>query len=153
VALARWDRALGNGPDDALVAGAAVTLMPFTDSRPQPRQDRRVLRAYAWQQRRETPEEREALLRAEAERLAERVRAHLTSTDPAQRATLLVVAAPPGVGKSHAVAPLGAPTKAHPLTRTEPGLDRRAARHGAADSGARRLSADTTLHAAQLLGG
>jgi hypothetical protein len=115
VALARWDRVLGNGPDDALVAGAAVTLIPFADACPQPRKDRRVLRAYAWQQKHETPEEREALLRAEAERLAERVRAHLTSTDPAERATLLVAAAPPGVGKSHALAPLGAPTTAHPL--------------------------------------
>jgi hypothetical protein len=115
VALARWDRSLGNGPDDALVAGATVTLVPFTDPRPQPRQDRRVLHSYAWQRKRETPEEREALLRAEARRLAARVQAHLESTDPAERATLLVVAAPPGVGKSHEVADLGVPTTAHPL--------------------------------------
>src|SRR5215831_8594725 len=58
---------------------------------------------------------RVALLRAEAERLAERMRTHLTSTDPAERARLLVVAAAPGVGKSHTIAPLGAPTTAHPL--------------------------------------
>jgi hypothetical protein len=115
VALARWDRALGNGPDDALVAGATVTLVPFTDPRPQPRQDRRVVHTYAWQRQRETPEEREALLRAEAERLAAQVQIHLTSTDPTARATLLVAAAPPGVGKSHAIAALGVPTTAHPL--------------------------------------
>jgi hypothetical protein len=115
VALARWDAARGNGPDDALVAGAAVTLVPFADPRPQPRQDRRILHTHAWQRKRETPQEREALLRAEAERLAARVKAHLESTDPAERSTLLVVAAPPGVGKSHAVAALGEPTTAHPL--------------------------------------
>ena len=115
VALTRWDRALGNGPNDAQVAGASVTLVPFVDPRPQPRQDRRVHHAYAWQRRTETPEAREALLRAEAERLAARVRAHLESTDPAERTTLLVVAAPPGVGKSYAIAELGMPTTAHPL--------------------------------------
>jgi hypothetical protein len=54
-----------------------------------------VLHSYAWQRKSETPEAREALLRAEAEPLAERVRAHLTSTDPAERPTLLVVATPP----------------------------------------------------------
>jgi hypothetical protein len=124
VALAHWDRALGNGPDDALVAGAAMTLVPFVDPRPQPRRDRRVMHSYAWQRRSETPEEREALLRAEAERLAERVRAHLTSTDQALRATLLVVAAPPGVGKSYSIAELGVPTTAHPLTPAQCGLDR-----------------------------
>jgi hypothetical protein len=115
VALARWDRTLGNGPDDALVAGASVTLLPFADPRPQPKQDRRVVHTYAWQRKHETAEEREALLRAEAERLAARVQAHLESTDPAERARLLVVAAPPGVGKSYTIAALGVPTTAHPL--------------------------------------
>ena len=43
------------------------------------------------------------------------MRAHLESTDPAERATLLVVAAPPGVGKSYTIAELGVPTTAHPL--------------------------------------
>ena len=117
VVLARWDRARGNGPDDALVAGAAVTLIPFEDPRPQPRQDRRVLHSHAWPRKREIPKEREALLRAETARLAARVEAHLTSTDSALRATLLVAAAPPGVGLAHAVAALGVPTTAHPLTR------------------------------------
>jgi hypothetical protein len=59
-------------------------------------------------------QERQALLQAEAERLAARDDAHLSSTDPAERAALLVVTAPPGVGKSHTIAPLGAPTTAHP---------------------------------------
>lgn len=115
VGLARWDAALGNGPDDALVAGAAVRLLPFADARHQPRQDRRVLHTHPWQRKRETPEEREAMLRAEAERLAARVAAHLESTDPAERQTLLVAAAPPGVGKTHTVAALEVPTTAHLL--------------------------------------
>jgi hypothetical protein len=115
VALARWDAARGNGPDDALVAGAAMTLASFEDPNPQPRQDRRVLHTHGGPRKRETPEEREALLRTEAERLAAPVKAHLESTDPAERATLLVVAAPPGVGKSHSMAALGVPNTAHPL--------------------------------------
>ena len=85
-----------------------MTLVPFADARPQPRRDQRVVHTYAWQQR-------EALLRAEAERLAAREQAHLESTDPTERATLLVVAAPPGVGKSYTIVELGVPTTAHPL--------------------------------------
>lgn len=146
------EEALGNGPDDALVASAAVTLVPFVDPRPELRQDRRVLHAHARQRLRETPEEREALLRAEAKRLAARVKAHHESTDPAERSTLLVVAAPPGVGKSHAVAALGEPTTAHPLTRAQPRLDRRAARHDEEHPRALYLSPDRTLHPEELLG-
>ena len=52
VALARWDRARGNGPNDALVAGAAVTLVPFVDPRRTPRRDRRVLHTYGGPQKR-----------------------------------------------------------------------------------------------------
>jgi len=109
------------------VAGAAVTLVPFTEPRPQPRQDRRTLHSYGGPQKRETPEERETLLRAEATRLAERVRAHQTSTDSRERARLLVVAAAPGLGKSYTIAELGVPTTAHPLGEHAPLLDRRAA--------------------------
>ena len=153
VALARWHRAQGNGPDDALVAGATVTLVPFADPRPQPRQDRRVHHAYAWQQKHETPEAREALLRAEAERLAARVQAHLESTDPKERATLLVVAAPPGVGKSYTIAELGVPTTAHPLGEHNLAwiAERRDMVQQIPALGAYR--ADRALHRQELLGG
>ena len=104
----------GQRPDDALVAGATVTLVPSLIRARSPG------RTAVYTTLRLAAPHRDArgtggMLRAEAERLAARVQAHLESTDPAERATLLVVAAPPGVGKSYAIAELGVPTTAHPL--------------------------------------
>ena len=118
VALARWNGVLGNDPDDALVAGAAVTLAPFEDPRSQPRPDQRVLHTHAWQRRRETSEEHQARLSVEAALPAARVESHLESVDPALRATLLVAAAPPSVGKSHAIATLRVPRRLTCTTST-----------------------------------
>lgn len=51
---AQFHAALGNGPDDALVAGTAVRLLLFADPRPQPRLDRQVVRSHGRPQRTET---------------------------------------------------------------------------------------------------
>jgi hypothetical protein len=103
VALARWDEP-HKGPDDALVAGAEITLQAFTDGRPTPPRDQRLTHAHGWQRRDETPQERAALLDAAAQRVAERVRLHIEAND---RTRLLVSASPPGMGKSTATAALG----------------------------------------------
>jgi hypothetical protein len=116
VALARWDAAKGKGPDDAIAASATITLQPYTDDQPQPRRDQRMPRVYPWQRGEETPEERAALLNAASARIAEQVAAHLdaSASDPDTRRTTLVMAGPPGVGKTHSVAELGAASTAHP---------------------------------------
>jgi hypothetical protein len=111
VALARWDPA-HKGPDDAIAGGASFTLEPFVDERRKPKTDQRVTHAHAWQRCDETPEERQALLQDIASHdIAVRVRAHI---DADERERVLILASPPGVGKSHTVAELGQPTTAHP---------------------------------------
>ena len=67
------------------------------------RQARHVLHPYPWQGRAETPQERNRLLDRKANEAKERVRAHFASDST----TPLVIALPPGVGKTHAVAELG----------------------------------------------
>ena len=81
------------------------TYMPPTRLQRQQRrqQDQRVVHPYEWQQRHEAPRERNRLLHQVAEEAKEQVRAHFASGNQ----TPLVVALPPGVGKSYAVAPLG----------------------------------------------
>lgn len=73
---------------------------------PQPsrkREDRRTHFSFDWQQRVETPEDRDEVLRQAAARAKERVQRHI-----AERAQHpLVVTLPPGSGKSYAVAMLG----------------------------------------------
>jgi hypothetical protein len=109
VALARWDPKL-KGPDDAIAAGASFVLQPFEDQRSKPRTDQRVTHPHIWQRREETTDERERRLEAAAQRIVARVRAHL---DADERERILIIAAPPGVGKSSAVAKLGEHTTAH----------------------------------------
>jgi hypothetical protein len=76
------------------------TATPRTERK---RQDRRETQHYDWQERTETALERNRLLRQVAERAKERVRAHFE----ARETSPLVVALPPGVGKSHQIAELG----------------------------------------------
>jgi hypothetical protein len=80
-------------------------------ARSKPREDRRVAHVYAWQRHEETQAERDALLAAASARISERVRAHL---DAGASPDLLVIAAPPGVGKSTAVSQLGAVNPVQP---------------------------------------
>ena len=63
----------------------------------------RILHVYDWQHLNETPYQRNRLLAQVAEDAKEQVRAHFE----AQSTTPLVLALPPGVGKSHAIADLG----------------------------------------------
>lgn len=117
VAVARWDAATGKGPDDALAAGAALTVAPVEvsdDLRRQlerrPRVDRRVTRLQPWQRSTETDSDRAERLATIARQIAERTREHLTSSDPQECQALQVITAAPGLGKSHAAAQLGMPT-------------------------------------------
>ncbi len=112
VALARWDSALAKGPDDAVRAGLGFTLQPYTPpDGPRPRQDTRLRHVYAWQHASETPAERSARLHAIGDRIAQMAANHFATGAPSEA---LVIAAPPGVGKSHAVAALGARSTAYP---------------------------------------
>lgn len=67
------------------------------------RDDRRRVVRHDWQDRTETPAERETLLRDVAEQAKERVRKHIREKGTRR----LVVTSPPGTGKSHAVSELG----------------------------------------------
>ena len=139
VVFARWEPTAGKGPDDALQAGAAISLTPLAEGQARPRQGHRrmerLTHAHPWQRSGETQLERDALLVAAAARVAEGVAAHLDVDEQAAEASgprgVYVVAAPPGVGKSRAVAELGACSAPYP--RGERVLAWIAERHDMAD--------------------
>lgn len=106
VELARWDATRGNGPDDAILAGATITTEPYHDAKAAVRNVKFMSHVYPWMRREETPDERDTRLDAEAQRISEDVRAHLDERSPQH--PLLAIASAPGLGKTHQVSALGA---------------------------------------------
>jgi hypothetical protein len=111
VALARWPENF-KGPDDALVAGQPIDLVPFTDGRSAPKTYQSILHTYPWQRVQETPEERTAKLRTAARRVRDRVAAHAWADI---RDYNLVIASPPGIGKTYSVSELGTADGGHDI--------------------------------------
>lgn len=109
VALARWD-VTHNGPDDALVAGAAITLIPYADTRPQPHKDTRFPHVYPWQRSEDSPADHVARLAEIGARMAQRVEQHITT----QAEDVLIIASPPGLGKTTQISKIGEPSTAYP---------------------------------------
>lgn len=119
VALARWEG--GKGPDDQLVAGGAMRVEPVA-----PPKGGRVLAktvaSYAWQASQETPAERASKLQRIGNQIAQDVQAGWRDGG------VTVIAAPPGLGKSHWVAELGRETNVawiaerHAMTNAVPAL-------------------------------
>ncbi|MBA3825275.1 MAG: hypothetical protein H0X24_15420 [Ktedonobacterales bacterium] len=101
VALARWDGTAAKGPDDALLAGLPITPLLYEPAG-KPRTVQRLLHTYHWQRHRETPAEQQARLAAIGVQIQRDVTAHIDSNSKAVQ----VIVAPPGVGKSTAVAQL-----------------------------------------------
>lgn len=71
-----------------------------------PRRQARSITPIPQQSRQETPEERRQILETTGQKIAEQVRAHIES----QEDSILIELVPPGVGKSHTVADIGART-------------------------------------------
>jgi hypothetical protein len=111
VALARWDAGAGNGPDDVLVTGGEITVTPFEDGRPKPRTDMRITHAYSWQ--RDEGRDQAKHLNAICKTISTLAEQHLLST----QGNLLIITAPPGTGKSHALAALGERSNTYTLGR------------------------------------
>jgi hypothetical protein len=104
----KWDEVHSS---DGLTYGQMTINLAIASSRDysQPRAPRRKAHSILYipqQKRQETPEERRQLLEATAQKIAEQVRAHIES----QEDSTLIELVPPGVGKSHTVAEMGART-------------------------------------------
>jgi hypothetical protein len=111
VALARWDPAMGKGPDDAVVVGAVITVVQYVDNRPKPRSLIKINNHYAWQDRTETEAERVAYLHSLVANAAQDA---ATSLDQRPKGIMKLLNAAPGMGKTYALAALGAITSDHP---------------------------------------
>jgi len=102
VCTARWDGE-AKGPDDAIQASATITISTWQDDRAKVKTLVQYETSYDWQ--RKPARNQGEYLNAIGEALAEEARQHM---DSGNTDTVLILASPPGTGKSHTVAELGA---------------------------------------------
>lgn len=98
----KWDAARGKTTYGQQTIEKALQYVS-AQYHPKVRGEECAVHSYPWQERNETPEEREVYLQGLAEQARDRVQAHIEAREQVP----LVIALPPGVGKTRTVATLG----------------------------------------------